>query len=173
MANTKYGYAESSDLRATNAGHIRSVVHSTKALENGMLVKIGEISKNKEIYSCKLPEATDKVGLILSALIPYDTTRTALTHEMYLRKEVGEAARYYFLEEHDRFAIADYMVTKVGEAPVKDNLLVVDPATGFYKELAKETDVSGYGFVAVIEEIEYKSNLTLVRVRVIKNEDVA
>lgn len=173
MAREKYGYAETSDLRATLAGHIHSVVNDGMALENGFLMKLGELKKANEIYEVTLPTAKDKVVLIHSALTAYDTSSTLGQHEMYLRKEAGEAARAYELEPRDRYAIADYMVTPVGDAPAAKNIVVVDPATGKYTELAASTDVSTYGFAAKIETIEYKSNLTILRLRVLKNEDVA
>lgn len=173
MARVKYGYAESSDLRATLAGHIHSVVHETMALENGMLMKLGKMVKGKEMYGVELPAQGDKIVLILSALYAYDESTTLGQHEMFLRKECGEAARAYDIEANDRFAIADYMITPVGEKVAAGNLLVADTATGFYTEMSAEADTAAYGFVAEIEDVIYKSNLTLVEIRVLKNETVA
>lgn len=173
MTRKKYGYAETSDLRATLAGHIHSVVNDELALENGMLMALGKMTKTKELYSVSLPQATDKVVLIHSALYAYDTTTTLGQHEMYLRKEAGEAARAYDIEPLDRYAVIDYMVTPLGEKAVKGNILVVDPATGKYKEMAATGDTSKIGFVAEIENIVTKSNMTLLEIRVLKNKDVA
>ena len=170
---TKYGYAESSDLRATLAGHIHSVVNETLPLENGMLMKLGKMVKSQELYDVQLPAEGDKIVLILSALCPYETYTKLMQHEMYLRKEAGEEARAYEIEPMDRYAVADYCITPIGEKPAKDNLVVVDPATGFYKEIAADAETDSYGFVAEIEEIVYKSNLTLAHLRVLKNEQVA
>lgn len=174
MAREKYGYAETSDLRATLAGHIHSVVKDDLALENGMLMKLGKLKKADEIYEVTLPAAGDKIVMIHSALYAYDTSTTLGQHEMYLRKEAGEAARAYDIEPLDRYAVADYMVTALANNKVVEgNLVVVDPATGKYKELAANGDVSKAGFVAEIEKIVHKTNLTLLHLRVLKNEDVA
>lgn len=176
MERTKYGYAESSGLKSTIAGHIYSIQNDTLAIENGTLWKKGNIKTNKEIYSVAKPAKGDKVVLALSALYTYDTSTTLGQHEMYLRKEAGEVARAYELVEDDRYAIADYMVTALTTAPVKDNYIVYNDEAGAkteYKELASTEDIAAYGFVAVVEEVEYKSNLTLVRIRVIKNATVA
>lgn len=173
MAREKYGYAESSDLKATIAGHIHSVVHATDALENGMLMKLGKIKTNQEIYEVEAPEKGDKVVLILSALYSYDTSTTLGQHEMFLRKECGEAARAYDIEPLDRYAVADYMIAPISDKVVKGNLLVADvDGDRVYKELTASSSTTDYGFVAEIENIVYKSNLTLVEVRIIKNEDV-
>ena len=172
MAREKYGYAETSTLRATIAGPIRSVVNDTLALENGMLQTIGDIKTNKEVYTAVLPKKEDKVVLIHSSLYAYDTSTTLGQHEMYLRKEIGEPARAYYIYEGDRFAVGDWMITPADEKVAKDNLVVADTSTGFYTELEKETDVSAYGFAAVIEEVEAKSNMTIVRLRVLQNDTV-
>ena len=177
MERTKYGYAESSGLKSTIAGHIYSIQNDSLAIENGTLWKKGNIKTNKEIYSVEKPAKGDKVVLALSALYAYDTTTTLGQHEMFLRKEAGEVARAYEVGEDDRYAVADYMVTPAttDTAPVKDNYIVYNDASGAkteYKEIASTGSVEGYGFVAVIEEVEYKSNLTLVRLRVIRNENI-
>lgn len=174
MVREKYGYAETSDLKSTLAGHIHSVVCDDLALENGMLMKLGKMKKADEVYDVTLPAAGDKIVLIHSALYAYDTATTLGQHEMYLRKEAGEPARAYDIEPLDRYAIADYMVTALAnDKPVEGNIVVVDLATGKYKEMAADGDVSTIGFVAEIEKIVHKTNLTLLHLRVIKNEDVA
>jgi len=176
MAREKYGYAESSTLRATVAGPIRSAVNPDMALENGMHLTIGQltdITNSEEIYDVALPTAKDAIVLVLSALTAYDTTTTLGQHEMYLRKEAGFPARVYFIYEADRYKVADYCVTPIAEVPVAKNLVVVDTETGFLKEIAAGSDIADYGYVGEIEGIEYKSNLTLVKIRVLKNETVA
>ena len=175
MAREKYGYAESSTLRATVAGPTRSVVNPDMALENGMHLRIGDIVENDEIYDVQLPEQGDQIVLVLSSLTAKDTSTTLGQHEMFLRKEAGFSARVYYIYEADRYKVADYCITPLTEdaAPVKGNFVVVDTATGFLKEVAAGADVDAYGYVGKIENIEYKSNLTVVTIKVIKNEAVA
>lgn len=174
MAREKYGYAESSNLKSTIAGHNYSVVHDTLALENGMLMKLGKLKTGSEIYEVTSPEKGDKVVLILSALYAYDTSTTLGQHEMYLRKECGEAARAYEIEPTDRYAVADYMIKPVSSKVAAGNMIVVSTDADYkYEEIQAGESTDEYGFVAEIEDIVYKSNLTLVEVRIIKNEDVA
>lgn len=176
MAREKYGYAESTTLRATVAGPIRSVVNEDKALENGMHMKIGDLSEavvSNEVYDVQLPEQGDPIVLILSALTAYDTSTTLGQHEMYLRKEAGFPARSYYLYPADRYNVADYCITPLSNTVVKGNYVVVDTATGFLKEVASGTDMAAYGYVGQIEEIVMQSNLTKVAIRVIKNEKVS
>lgn len=170
---TKYGYAETSGIKATLAGHIRSVVHPELALENGMHVVMGDISKNKEVYEVALPTEKDKIWLVHSALYPYETYTTLMQHEMYLRKECGDPARCYEIVVDDRYVMADWCITPIAEKVEKGNLVVVNPENGFLKEVDAETDIAGYGFVAVIEDVVYQSNLTKVEIAVKKNETVA
>lgn len=175
MARTKYGYAESSEIKATNAGHIVSAVNADLAIENGTLWKLGtKTTGSDEIYNVTVPAAGDKVWLALSALYAYDTTTTLGQHEMYLRKEAGEAARIYELVQYDRYAVADYMITPLtaNTLPQVGNLVKVDTSTGKYTEIASSTTTTSLGFVARINSIEVKSNLTIVRLEVIKNEQV-
>lgn len=179
MVREKYGYAESSDIKATNAGHLYHIMNDQVAIENGTLWKKGEVlmhdTQNEEVYKAEVPAVGDKLILALSVLMAYDTSTTLGQHEMFLRKEAGEIARAYELVEGDRYAIADYMITPLteGKVPTKKNLLVWDAATGKYKEIAASGDVSTYGFVARVNNVEYKSNLTIVRIEVLKNETVA
>ena len=176
MARKQYGYAESSNLKATTAGHIFDVVQADTALENGMLKKLDEIKEVLEVREVKNAEAKDKVVLILSTLIPYDTSNTLYTHESYLRKEAGEVARAYELVEEDRFAVADYMIKAANSKLAAGNFVVLDDATGFYQEVAKgqeATKAAENGFMARIEGIETKGAITIVRLRVIQNTQIA
>lgn len=173
MAREKYGYAESSALTATYGGHhIHSVVDEENALENGMLVVLdGDI--DVENRSIKTPTATDKVALVLDVIVPYDTSTTEAQSEYYYNFEAGRSVRAYELFENDRFAIVDYLVTAplagAGQACEVGNYLVADDNRKYKEVAADGFDASSVGFAAVIQAIEYKSNLTLYRLRVVKN----
>lgn len=168
---TKYGYAESSDLHATLAGHIFSIKNDAKPIENGTLWTLGEVIDDmdaQEIYEATAATEEGEVILALSVLYPYDTTTTLGQHEMYLRKEAGEVARAYKLVPRDRYAVADYMITPDDEEEgiQAGNYVKVDTATGKYIEVKQKPE---NGFAARINSIVYKSNLTLVRLEVKQN----
>ena len=176
MERKRYGYAESSNLRSTRAGHIIDGVQADAAIENGMLKKVGELNTALEVRNVAKAGAKDKVILALSALTPYDTSRTAYAHESYLRKEAGEVARFYTLEAEDRFAVADYMITALSDKVVVGNTIILDPTTEFYKEVAHGSDTAtaaANGFMARIEGVEPHGEFNLVRVRVIQNVQLA
>lgn len=174
MKKEKYGYAESSALAATNGdGHIYSVIDNDNDLENGMLVTLDEVI-DMENYSVRTPAQTDGVVLILDVIIPYDQSTSEAAHEYYYKFDAGTSTRAYNLIKNDRYAIADYMVTTIageGNPAVKGNYLVVNTANRKYTEVAKSQDfnMESYGFVAEIVDIVSRSNLTLYRLRVLKN----
>lgn len=182
MARQKYGYAESSALRATNwGGHTLSAIDEKNILENGMLIKLGA-DVDVENRLAETPAEADEVYLVLDVILPYDESTTVGQAEYFhYPHEIGEPTRIYELFENDRFAIADYMVTstvagaddKGGQKPCAvGNYLVTDGARKYKEVAADGFDASQYGFAAVIQEITYKSNLTLYRLRVVKNRAV-
>jgi len=143
-----------------------------------MLVVLGK-DIDRENREAVTPTEKDEVYLVLDVILPYDESSRIYQHEMYHyahEELIGHPTRTYELFENDRFAIADYMVTAplagAGEACVVGNYLVVDENRK-YKEVAADADITGYGFVAVIQEIDYKSGLTLYRLRVVQNKQVA
>lgn len=168
---TVYGYAESSDIKATTAGHIFSVVDEDNDLENGMIVKLGEITEPDEIYSIDDAAKTDKIVLILDPAINAELSTKAANAEIYYHIPAGKVARAYEIVEHDRYAISDNLVTALDKTAgaKKGNYLVVDGRK--YKEIASMDD--SYGFVAKIVNKVAKSNLTILRLDVIKNTTVA
>ena len=176
MARQKYGYAESSALRATNwGGHTLSAIDETNILENGMLIKLGA-DVDVENRLAETPAESDEVYLVLDVILPYDESTTVGQAEYFhYPHEIGEPTRVYELFENDRFAIADYMVASIageGKACVVGNYVITDGARKYKEVAADGFDASQYGFAAVIQEITYKSNLTLYRLRVVKNRAV-
>ena len=177
MARQKYGYAESSALRTTNwGGHNLNAIDEANILENGMLVKLGA-DVDVENRLAETPAETDEVYLVLDVILPYDESTTVGQAEYFhYPHEVGEPTRVYELFKNDRFAIADYMVTAPlageGKPCVVGNYLVTDGNRKYEEVAADGFDPAQYGFAAVIQEITYKSNLTLYRLRVVKNKTV-
>lgn len=177
-----YGYVESSDIEATVAGHMYSGVYASDILENGMLVKLGDITDANEIHTIALAEKGDKVVLVSNEALIYDQSTRKGQEEWFYKIEKGEVTRLYEIVEHDRFSVLDYMIDPAGDALAVGNYVVLDEDTGMYKEVAKGTaeapaDLSAYGFVGKIFAIEPRmlgvtSNAKLVRIIVEKNEVV-
>lgn len=173
-----FGYVETSNLKATVAGHIFDVVMNT-GLENGMALKLGDLTSANEIHDAALPAVTDEIVLVANEALIYDESTRKAQEEWFYSIPAGEVARCYEVAKYDRFSVLDYSITALADKVVVGNYIVVDPVTGFYKEVAKSGfDADDYGFAARIFAIEPRmigstSNATLVRVEVIKNETVS
>ncbi|MGF6375107.1 hypothetical protein M2140_000141 [Clostridiales Family XIII bacterium PM5-7] len=168
----KYGYVETSALAATyGGGHIYSVV-ADEVLENGMLVTLGAVI-DAENYKVETPDADSKVVLVANPALIYDQSTKAAQEEIYYFIEGGTPARAYDLMENDRFAIVDYLVTEPlagADQPVEKGNFLVCGTDRKYKEVAAAGfDKTAVGFAAEIVEIVYKSNMTIYRLRVVKN----
>ena len=168
---TKYGYAESSDLKAVNAGHIYSVVDTVNTLENGMVVGLGEeVSGNPEVRQAVAPTKAGHVVLVLNPAVTYDQSTTAAAEEENYFVPAGTPARAYDLYAEDRFMVADYLITALSDNVVKGNYIVANTATRKYTEVAATGfTAADYGFYAKILDTVVKDNMTLVLVRVMKN----
>lgn len=181
MIREKYGYAESSNIKATKAGHIFDVVQEDTALENGMPVVLGELDEILEVRKATTPKAADEVVLVLSALVGTDDSTSTSIQEWFYRKEAGEVARAYELVKDDRFAVADYMIKPLSSKVEVGNTVTITESVPegtkqFYTEVAHGSDTTTAGtngFMARIEGVETKGELTLVRLRVLKNTPVA
>ena len=176
MAKTKYGYAESRDIKATKCGHNVSVVDATNTMENGMLVALGDdvTTDGIEIRKAVKPAKADTgLVLVLNPVIIYDESTSEAQSEYYYNIEPNTPARTYELVKNDRFAVSTEAIAKIlGDKPVVGNYLVVDTTAGKDTRKFQEVAAAGIadcGFVAKIVAVEEKSNLTLVRVRVEAN----
>lgn len=171
MAKTKYGYCETSDVKATIAGHVYSVKDDENILENGMIVKLGDIVDADEIHSVSTPATTDEVVLICSVLVDPTAQTTADKAEYYAYTDKGEVARAYEIGKRDRFTVADYMITVLdSKSGLQVGNYIVSDGNRKYTEVASP---DGYAFAAKIFAIESKSQLTIVRVEVVSNTATA
>lgn len=176
MANTKYGVVETSKINATylGGGHMFSVVDDAAAMENGMIVALGdpvETSGNEE-YKAATPTKGSQVVLIANPALIYDQSTTVGQAEYNYVIEAGKSARAYTLVPRDMYGISDYLITKAaGEKVTVGNLVVAKDRK--YQEIAKATAVTDYGFVAKIRYTYIKSGVTMVMLEVMKNTEVA
>lgn len=140
---------ETSDVKATKAGHIYSVKDTENNMDNGELVKIDKlIAGEKEVFSVKKPAETDKgVVLINTPALMYDTSTTLRSAEYNFYNEAGSVARAYELVAGDRFGVSIEAVTALSTAPVDGNYVVCD-GNRKYKE--KASLAGSEGFVAQI-----------------------
>lgn len=175
MANTKYGVVETSKINTTylGGGHIFSVVDEADAMENGMIVALGdplETSGNEE-YKAATPTKGSQVVLIANPALIYDQSTTVGQAEYNYQIEAGKPARAYSLIPRDMYGVSEYLITKVAGTTVTAKNLVVAKDRK-YQELAAGSPVTDYGFVAKIRYTYVKSGVTMVMLEVLKNTEV-
>ena len=178
MSN-KYGIVETSKIRATYAGggHIFSVVDTENDMEQGTIIKLGEpvATNGLEEYAATTPGKGDKVVLVADVPLIYDQTTASKQAEYNYVNEKNKSTRAYELQEHDMFAVSDYLITALGDAVVKDNFIVGKGRK--YEEVAAGADMSAYGFVAKVRYVTTKgfsvNAIKMVMLEVVKNAQVS
>lgn len=173
----KHIICETSLVLGTYGGdHIYSTINKTLDMDNGMLMKIAQPTDGEsELYDVALPAQGDKLVLICGPEVIKDA-RTKLDEQLdRFYTPAGRTVRAYELRIHDKITVSDYAITPISsESGVQvGNYVVADPATGKYKEVAKGSDMSSYGFYALIKEPVYKTYGKSFRYIVMKNETVA
>lgn len=164
----KYGIVETSDLHATHAGHIYSVVDEANIMENGMVVKKGDLVEGElEIYAAEAPAAGDEVILVANPALIYDS-KLAKDEANYFIEE-GMPARAYQLIPTDRYCVSDYMITALAEEVVVGNYVTAS-ADRKYTEV--ESLAGTEGFAARIRAIKVLTNEKRVLLEVVKNAAV-
>lgn len=179
MLDTKYGVVETSKIQATymGGGHIFSVVDTSNDMEQGSIVTLGEPIKTNglEEYAATTPAKGNKVVLIADVPLIYDESTTMKQAEYNYVNTKGKSTRAYELKEHDMYAVSDYMIAAISDEVEEGNYVVAKDRK--YQEVAKDTDVSTYGFVAKVRYVTVKgfsvNALKMVMLEVVKNTEVA
>ena len=171
----KYGYVETSNVKATRCGNVFSV-KADVPLQNGTLMKLhSNIKGMLHVREVKPANDTDKVVLICSVLTDKGAKVDSEMQEVYLRKEAGEIGRAFELVTDDEFAIHERMIKVTANDKVEvGNYVILDVTTSMYKAVFKAnvaTELNKKSFVAEIISVEPHVDDTLVRLRVIQNKD--
>lgn len=126
--------AESSQLKATVAGHI----YSLKAIsdtDNGCIVSIGDWVED-EVFKAKAYATGDKPVLVLTPPLGYNSDKKMYSDEKYFYNATGEIMRCYELYVGDIFKVSEAAVTKItgNSAVTVGNYVSV--SSGKYQEFA-------------------------------------
>jgi hypothetical protein len=167
---TKHYIVETSDIKATKAGHIFSLRDAVSNMDNGILVKVGAlVTGTTEVFTAVTPVATDG-GLVLIAdvALMYDQYTTLQGAEYNYYNEAGKDTRAYELVKNDRYGVSVGAVTALVPATGLVTGAFITNDGRKYKEIATVAGTEGY-VAQVMFTKKFGANDTRVYVRVIKN----
>ena len=106
-----HGVAESSDVMATEAGHLENVrVPDGVELDNGSFVVLDGFEANSgDVWTIKAPSAdtaADELFLILTSPVIYEDYKPDMQDEKYFYNAEGDTARAYQLHKRDKIALS-------------------------------------------------------------------
>ena len=173
VADNLHGMFESSRLKATVVGHLYDVIvredETEIAVDNGVCVRVGEYTGDGlQTRYAAVAKAGDKVAVTGSpATVKHAVTRgQEAAYNFY--HAAGVVAKAYELVEEDIFAVAKYQFAS-GD-PVVGAYVTVDGNGAYAATTGKPADT--YGFVGRVHSIASNDYYPMVRIEVIKNEQV-
>lgn len=181
VENKMHGLFESSRIRASITGHLYDALvvdenDTPIAVDNGVAVKIGDFTGNGlQEQKATVAGVKDKVAIVGNpALVKAAFTKAQGEAYNYF-VPAGTLAKAYEVtaESRDIFGIADYQFTEGSAAEVKVGAYVVLDGKGAYVAQAAAPVDTDYGFIGRVHSISNGLFVNVVRIEVIKNEDVA
>lgn len=173
VANNLHGMFESSRLKATVAGHLYDVIvredETEIAVDNGVCVRVGDYTGNGlQTRYAVVAAVGDKVAVTGSPAIVKDAFTRQQEAEYNFYHAAGTVAKAYELIEEDIFAVAKYQF--VSGDPVVGAYVTVDGNGAYAATTGKPADT--YGFIGRVHSIASNDYYPMVRIEVIKNEQV-
>ena len=174
VATNVHGMFESSRLKATVVGHlydaiVRDAGNEEIPVDNGVCIKMGEFTGNGlQTKYATIAKVGDKVAVTGSPAIVKDAFTRHQGADYNFYHAAGVVAKAYELVEEDIFAVAKYQFTD--GTPVVGAYVTVD-GNGAYKATSDEP-ADTYGFIGKVHSIASNDFYPMVRIEVIKNEQV-
>lgn len=159
----KHGVAESSDLKATLAGHIFNM-RAAEDIDNGSFAALGDFegttatSYGADVWAAKKPAKADKVFLILSSPLIYEEGTAQCQDEANFYNARGDVMRAYELVPYDKFALSAEAFAANSEPGVGKYLVI----NGAYKAGVAASAPEGQTFVAKIYDIAGNGNFRII-----------
>lgn len=175
-----HGMFESSRLISTDVGKIFDVIVRDDSdveipVDNGVGVKLGAWTHDGlQTRYATIAQAGDKIVVTGSPALVKDALTKRQEAEFNFYHPAGKVAKAYQLrgedqaDEADIFAVAQYQFTS-GD-PVVDAYVTVDGNGGWVATESKPAET--YGFIGRIHSIAMNDYYPMVRIEVIKNEQV-
>ena len=169
-----HGMFESSRLKATVVGHlydaiVRDADEKEIAVDNGVCIKMGDwTGDGLQTRYATVAAVGDKVAVTGSPAIVKDAFTKLQEAEYNFYHTEGTVAKAYELVEEDIFAVAKYQF--VSGDPVVGAYVTVDGNGAYAATSEKPADT--YGFIGKVHSIASNDFYPMVRIEVIKNEQV-
>lgn len=180
---TLHGMFESSRLMSSDAGKIYDVIvqesNEDIAVDNGVAVKLGKWTHDGlQTRYAEIAKKGDKIVVTGSPAIVKDafTNQQAAEYNFYHRP--GVVAKAYQVRGEneadgaDIFAVAQYQFSE-GQDQIKEDAYVVVDEKGGWKAQAEAPTEAEYGFIGQVHSIATNDYYPMVRIAVIKNEQVS
>lgn len=169
--DTKHGVAESTLLGASFSGvHYFNMVNHDADMDNGSVSAL-DITQWEEgdVFKTKVPAATDRIVLILTAPKIYETYATQCQEEAYFYNGASERMRAYEIYDYDRFALSlEAFKDSPTVEPAVGKYVVVD-GTGYKLDVVDSAALTTYGFVGYIYDVATNGNY---KIFVIQNKTI-
>lgn len=174
-----HGLFESSRIKSTDIGHLYdALVKDSEGnaidVDNGVAIKIGAFTGNGlQEVEATIAAVGDKIAVVGAPALVKDafTKAQAQANNFYI--PAGQDAKAYQLVEEDIFAVASYQFTDGSVANVAKDAYVVVDGNGKWVAQTSEPSADTYGFIGKIHSVAVGTFYTMVRIEVIKNEQVA
>ena len=169
-----HGMFESSRIKATHCGHlydasVRDGEGKEIAVDNGVCIKMGDWTRDGlQTRFATIAGEGDMVAVTGSPAIVKDAFTRLQGAEFNFYHAAGVVAKAYELVKEDIFAVAKYQFVE-GD-PVVGAFVTVD-GNGAYVAVAEEP-ADTYGFSGKVHSIASNDFYPMVRIEVIKNEQV-
>ena len=170
-----HGIFERSSIKSSIVGRIYDLLVKDDAdkeidVDNGVLLKVGEFTKNGlQEREATIAKDGDKVAISGSPAVVKDAFTFEQSQVYNYYNKAGKPLKAYELVPEDIFVIDSYQVTS-GDVKV-DSYVTVDGNVVYVATDVKPADT--YGFIGRIHSISTGTYYKIVRVEVIKNEQVA
>ena len=159
----KHGVCETSGVTASICGHLYHLKADVD-IDNGSVVALGDFVKG-EVWKAKIPAKTDKVILINTSVVIYETYTKKCQEESNFFNEKGETMRGFEVRVTDTFTLSEECFEE-NSTPAAGKYVSVDGIG--YKLTVSDTAPTDTAFVGYIYDIAPNGNFRII---VQKNDD--
>lgn len=190
LSGGAHGIWQSSLLRSTLAGHLwdckvvqesgsgASLTRTPIDVDNGVAVHVGDFTGDglQERYAT-IAAVGDKIGVVGTPALVKDAFTQAQASETNFYNKAGQLSKVYQVEgdeyDPDIFGVGFHQFTTASQANVKEGAYVVVNGSGQWVAQAANPSSATYGFIGKVHSIHTGLYYKVVRIAVVKNEQIA